>query len=180
MRITSRSAVSRVAQLGSVPVRVRTAAAARNRKGPVKRSFRGVCPRVSNLMKLLNSVLHIVLFLVVCGCANPQIPDCINCKINGIRISRIDIDDGADLATSVVRAMPIGGLQSYDIIVEASSDGTFPIVEGFTATDISLKDVLKLLCDSCGYRYSLTSDGLYFSERSTGCIMPVHVDVISK
>ena len=52
MRITSRSAASRVAQpeseaqLGPVPVRVRSAVAARNRKGPAKRSFRGVCPRV--------------------------------------------------------------------------------------------------------------------------------------
>ena len=52
MRVTSRSAVSRVAQSvsvatpGSVPVRVRSAAVARNRKGPAKRSFRGVCPRV--------------------------------------------------------------------------------------------------------------------------------------
>ena len=52
MRITSRSAVSRavqsesVAQSGSVPARVQSAAAAHNRKGPAKRSFRGVCPRV--------------------------------------------------------------------------------------------------------------------------------------
>jgi hypothetical protein len=99
--------------------------------------------------------------------------------MNAIRISKIDVDDGADLATSVLRAMQIGGLQSENIVVEALSDGTYPIVEGFTATDISLKDILKLLCDSCGYRYSLSSDGLYFSERSTGCIMPVHVNIIS-
>ena len=52
MRVASRSAVSRVAQSesvatsGSVPARVWYAAAARNRKGPAKRSFRGVCPRV--------------------------------------------------------------------------------------------------------------------------------------
>ena len=48
MRITSRSTASREAQSesvatsGSVPVRVRSASAARNRKGPAKRSFRGV------------------------------------------------------------------------------------------------------------------------------------------
>ena len=57
MRITSRSAASREAQSESVaspgsvpvrvPVRVLSAAAAHNRKGPEKRSFRGVCPRVS-------------------------------------------------------------------------------------------------------------------------------------
>ena len=52
MRITSRSAVSRVAQSesvatsGPVPARVRSAAAVRNRKSPAKRSFCGVCPRV--------------------------------------------------------------------------------------------------------------------------------------
>ena len=46
MRITSRSAVSRVAQPGPVPARVRSAAAARNRNDPAKRSFRGVGPRV--------------------------------------------------------------------------------------------------------------------------------------
>ena len=52
MRVTSRSAVSRVAQSesvatsGPVPARVRSAVAAHNRKGPAKRSFRGVCPRV--------------------------------------------------------------------------------------------------------------------------------------
>ena len=34
-------------QTGPVPARVRSAAAARNRKGPAKRSFCGVCPRVS-------------------------------------------------------------------------------------------------------------------------------------
>jgi len=130
-------------------------------------------------MKLLNSALHITLCLVACGCSSLQTPDCINCKMNAIRISKIDVDDGADLATSVLRAMQIGGLQSENIVVEALSDGTYPIVEGFTATDISLKDILKLLCDSCGYRYSLSSDGLYFSERSTGCIMPVHVNIIS-
>ena len=32
------------AQPGPVPVCVRSAATARNRKGPAKRSFRGVCP----------------------------------------------------------------------------------------------------------------------------------------
>ena len=59
MRITSRSAASRVAQSesvsqpGSVPVRVRSAAAARNGNGPAKRSFRGVCPRVSTRVNKL-------------------------------------------------------------------------------------------------------------------------------
>ena len=42
MRIPSISAVNRESQPGSVPFRVRFAAAAQNREGPAKRSFRRV------------------------------------------------------------------------------------------------------------------------------------------
>ena len=50
-----------VAQPGTVPARVRSAAAARNGKGPAKRSFRGVCPRVFE-------ILVASCFVLVVGC----------------------------------------------------------------------------------------------------------------
>ena len=63
MRITSRSAASREAQSesvatsGPVPVRVRTAAAARNRKGPAKRSFRGASCVQTGMVNSVNETL---------------------------------------------------------------------------------------------------------------------------
>ena len=54
-----------------------------------------------------------------------------------------------------------------------TEDGFEPKVEGFSATNIALKDVLQLICESCDYCYVINSDGtLCFLPKYTESLIP--------
>ncbi len=120
--------------------------------------------------------------IIVGGCHSVdslRCEDCTFCMINKSRIPMISVQNGESLSNAIesaINALDTKGAR-VDFITQLPEDGSEPKVEGFSATDIALKDVMRLLCDSCSYCYVINSGGtLCFIPKYAETFFPIPCD----
>lgn len=123
--------------------------------------------------------ITIIFTIVVSGCRSVdslRSDECIFCIINNLRVPMISVPTGESLSNAigcVINVIATKGAERVDVIISRTEDGFEPKVEGFSATNIALKDVLQLICESCDYCYVINSDGtLCFLPKYTESLIP--------
>ena len=88
--------------------------------------------------------------------------NCPLCLINNSHVERIDLADGMSLSSAIDAAfgsMDDERCRKIRREVVVPSDGHKPTVGAISVSNCSSKELLRLLCDVCGYHWLINSEG---------------------
>lgn len=110
------------------------------------------------------------------GCSHinqPRHYNCPLCLINNSHVERIELHDGMSLSSAIDVAfsgMDDERCRKIRREVVMPSVGQEPVVEAISVTNCLSKELLRLLCDICGYYWSINSEGVVvFSPKYEEC-----------